>query len=157
MNEAHLHLLVNHLPIILPVAGLGILLAGLVFRSGILKRTAYILFMITALSAAAAAFSGEGAEEMVEDLPGVEHALIEAHEDAAGTFAILAYVLGAVSVLAFWASYARQPFEGLLAWLTAILAAVALFFAFGAGNSGGLIRHPEIETNAVTPHQEEDH
>ena len=38
MNQAHVHLAINHLPIILPIAGLLIFIGGLIFRSELVKR-----------------------------------------------------------------------------------------------------------------------
>lgn len=144
MNGAHLHLMLNHLPVILPLAGMGILLGGLIWRSGIVKRTAYILFIVSALFTVSASVSGEEAEEIAEKIPGVEHAFIEAHEEAAETFAIFSYALGAFSLLGFWASYSRQPFEGLLAWLALLICASALYFGLCTARTGGEIRHTEI-------------
>ena len=70
MNQAHFHLVVNHLPIIFPIVGLLILIGGIIFRSEIIKRAAYFIFIIGSLSALVAMNSGEGAEEIAENLPG---------------------------------------------------------------------------------------
>ena len=67
MNSAHFHLVVNHLPIIFPIAGLIVLAIGIGFKTEMVKRTAYFLFTIGAVSAAMAMNSGEGAEEVVEE------------------------------------------------------------------------------------------
>jgi hypothetical protein len=50
MNGAHWHLVLNHLPIILPIVGLIVLLSGLFLNSAILKRTALPIFIGAALA-----------------------------------------------------------------------------------------------------------
>ena len=77
MNDAHLHLVLNHLPIILPAIGLLIMMGGILFSSEIVKRTAYFVFILGAITAFAAFSTGEGAEEVVEKLPGVNEKLIK--------------------------------------------------------------------------------
>ena len=94
MNDAHLHLILNHLPIIIPVIGLLIITVGLILKSEILKRTAYFIFMLAALTAIPTFVTGEGAEEVIEKLAGVDENLIKTHEEIAEKFAILCYVLG---------------------------------------------------------------
>ncbi len=149
MNNAHLHLIVNHLPIIFPIAGLVILLFGIFTKSETSKRNAYILFIIGALSSIAAMATGEGAEEAVEHLPGVAENLIKIHEEAAELLAGLSYVLGAVSLAGLFASYKKLSFEKYVPFAALILAAAALFFGARAGTTGGEIRHTEIRSGAA--------
>lgn len=51
------------------------------------RNAAYLIFLVAAIGAAVANWSGEGAEELVDELSGVAHDNIEEHEDAA-TFAL---------------------------------------------------------------------
>ena len=66
MNEAHLHLTFNHLPIIIPIIGLLIMIGGILLKSEVIKRTAYAVFILGALATIPAFASGEGAEEIAE-------------------------------------------------------------------------------------------
>ncbi len=52
MNEAHLHLVVNHFPIIGTILGLGILVVGLLLKNNSVKNTAFFLFIVAAIFAA---------------------------------------------------------------------------------------------------------
>ena len=99
MNQAHWHLVLNHLPIIIPMIGLLVLIGGFVFRSETVKRTSFFIFILGALCTIPAFATGEGAEEIVEDLAGVDERLIKIHEEAAETFAILSYILGGLSLV----------------------------------------------------------
>jgi len=71
MDRAHAHLPINHLPIFGSVLG-GIALAyGLFTRSNKTKTAAYIVFVISAVGAGIAYFTGEGVHKTVENMPGV--------------------------------------------------------------------------------------
>ena len=83
MNDAHLHLVFNHFPIIVPIVGLLILVVGLVIKSNSVIRTAFGVFVLGAIMTFPAMYTGEGAEEIAEKLPGVTDALIETHEEKA--------------------------------------------------------------------------
>ena len=83
MNAAHLHLLLNHLPVIgIPIIGVFLLLA-LAGKQQALVRIALGFTVVLALLTVPVYLSGEPAEEIVEDLPGVPHAVLEEHEEIA--------------------------------------------------------------------------
>ena len=48
MNPAHYHLILNHLPIIVPVIGLLVMIGGHIFQIETVKRTAYFIFIFGA-------------------------------------------------------------------------------------------------------------
>ena len=52
MNDAHLHMVVNHFPIIGTIFGLGILITGIFMKHTVIKNVAYILFVVAAIFAA---------------------------------------------------------------------------------------------------------
>jgi uncharacterized membrane protein len=148
MNGAHWHLVLNHLPIIIPVIGLLIMISGFLFKSEILKRAAYCVIIVGALTAITAMSTGEEAEEIVEDINGVDERFIEVHEDAAETFAILLYILGGVSLVGLWANWKQKSFSNPVALATIIFTVVVLFFAKQTGTTGGEIRHTEIRADS---------
>lgn len=149
MNEAHWHLAVNHLPIIMPIAGLLTLLSGWIFKSDAVRKTAYLLFVVAAISAAVSMSTGEGAEETIEEMPGIEHSMIHEHEEAAEGLAAMLYALGVVSVVGIWAETKKTDWARWIPFLTLILALVALYMARQTGTSGGEIRHTEIRSGFV--------
>lgn len=157
MNGAHIHLLLNHFPIILPIAGLIILLAGMFIRSEHIIRTAYAIFIAAAITAAMAFFTGEGAEEMIEHMQGVSHDLIHEHEEHAEGFAIISYVLGITSLAALWGSIKQKPVSVFARYALILICLIGLFFGAQTGNSGGLIRHPEIGNGAAQPSEHQGH
>jgi uncharacterized membrane protein len=146
MNGAHWHLLVNHLPIIFPVVGVITMFTGLIFKSDAVKRMAFLIFIIGALTAIPSMSTGEGAEETVEHIAGVTENLIENHEETAETFAILSYILGGISLLGLWLSIKQNAFAKLGYIATLVFALVVIYFARQTGATGGEIRHSEIRT-----------
>ena len=105
MNEAHVHLAVNHFPIIGTIFGIGILIAGMVYKNNSIKNTAYFMFTIAAIFAAISMNTGEGAEEIVENMPDIGKQIIHEHEEIAEKFAILMYALGFFSLLSMFLTY----------------------------------------------------
>lgn len=149
MNNAHLHMVINHLPIIFPIAGIVVLLVGIFSKSEVSKRNSYLLFIIGALASIAAMATGEGAEETVENLPGVAESLIKTHEEASELFAGLSYVLGGASLLALLANFKGFKINNLMQFVVLAISAGSLYFAMEAGRTGGEIRHTEIRSGAV--------
>lgn len=144
MNQAHFHLVVNHLPIIIPIIGLIIMISGFILQSEIVKRTAYGIFILGALCIIPALATGEGAEEIVENIPNISKSYIKQHEEMAETFAISSYILGGLSLIGLWANIKQKKNSPIISICTIILAIVVLFFAKQTGTSGGKIRHTEI-------------
>lgn len=148
MNGAHLHLLVNHVPVLGLFFGLALLVAALWRRSTELTRTSLVVFALTAVAAIVVYLTGEPAEDSVEGLAGVSRALIERHESAALAATIGVGVLGGVALvgLAGFRRLAAVP-----RWFTSSSLVLALATAGLMGwtaNLGGQIRHTEIRAGA---------
>ncbi len=144
MNDAHLHMLVNHFPIIGSIFGLGILITGLVLRNNILKNTAYVLFIISAVFGFLSMSTGEGAEEMVEEMESVGHHIIHEHEEIAEKFILVMYATGIFSILSLIASIKKHKLAKISAIITLILAIAAVVLAKNVGTTGGEVRHTEV-------------
>ena len=149
MNDAHLHMVVNHFPIIGTILGLGILITGMILKNNSVKNTAYVLFVVSAIFAAFSMGTGEGAEELVEDMPSVGKQIIHEHEEMAEKLAIVLYVLGVISLAGLILSYMKNAKATLLSYLAVIVAIIGVFFAQQTGTTGGEVRHTEIRANAV--------
>ena len=143
MNQAHLHLMINHLPVITTLIATTLLLIGMVRKDSGQTRTALVLLVIAALAVVPTWMTGEGAEEVLEQSPGINEELIEEHEEWAnfgGGGITLAGVL-AVAAL-FLSRNARR--QRILHAVTAVTSLVAVLFAGITAWSGGKINHPEI-------------
>lgn len=150
MNDAHLHLLVNHFPIIGTLFGLGILIAGMLLKNNSVKNTAYILFIVAAIFAAFSMGTGEGAEELVEDLPNIGKQIIHEHEEIAEKFALIMYVTGFLGLLSLYTSIKNHKLAKTFSIITLIFALIAAVFAKSVGTTGGEIRHTEIRAISLS-------
>lgn len=148
MNDAHFHMVVNHFPIIGIIFGLGILIAGIVLKNKSIQNTAYVLFIICMIFGKISMFSGEKAEDIVEEL-GISHDLIHEHEELAENFMKVAYGMGLFAIISLIANVKNHPKAKLFAFLTLILAIVAAIMSKEVGTSGGEIRHTEIRENPI--------
>ena len=150
MNDAHWHLVVNHFPIIGTIFGLGILISGLVLKNKTAVNIAYILFVISAIFGFASMYTGEGAEEMVENLPNVGDQIIHEHEEMAEKAIVFMAILGILSFVNLFALIRSLSFAKILTYVTLIFSLLTFGIYAKTGNLGGQIRHTEIRTNAVT-------
>jgi hypothetical protein len=82
MNLAHLHFMMNHIPVLGSAFRLALLLFSVFRKSEELKKTAVGVFVIVALLAVPAYLTGEPAEDIVKPLAGVAEVAIEQHEEA---------------------------------------------------------------------------
>lgn len=153
MTDAHLHLVVNHFPIIGTILGFGILLAGIFLKNNTVKNVTYVLFIVAAIFAAFSMGTGEGAEEAVEEMPNIGKQIIHEHEEMAEKLAIVLYVLGVISLLGLYTNFKNHTKSKLVSYLALIIAAVGIFLAQQVGTTGGEIRHTEIRTNVTNAEQ----
>lgn len=144
MNLAHLHLLLNHFPIIGAVVGLGLFLISLVGKNDDLKRASLIIFAAMALLSLPAFFSGVGAQGAIVKLPGVSDTLIDRHEGAAILALFFMEITGALALVGLWQSH---KFSRPARWnVTTVLlfSLITVGLMTRVGTTGGDIRHPEI-------------
>lgn len=159
MNEAHFHLVVNHLPIVGILIGILVLLSGFLLKKSEVKITALGIFVFSALASIAAFYSGEGAEEIVERIPGISKTLINQHEESAELFFTVILILGGVSLVNMFLEIKKIKFASYGFILVILISLAAGVLAKNVGTSGGEIRHTEIrnDANLIQIQTEEDH
>jgi hypothetical protein len=144
MDFAHLHLLLNHVPIIGTMVGLGLFLLSFFANTQDLRRASFVVFVATALLTIPAFMTGIGAQVEILASGGVSNDLIQRHQGSAELTVWFMQITGAFSTVALWRS--RRPVRT-SRWNTVAV----LFFSLvtagllaRTGNTGGEIRHPEI-------------
>lgn len=146
MTAAHIHLLLNHIPILGSIFGLLLLSYGAFTSSNDIKSVSLLVFVITALITIPVYLTGDGAARIVHDLPGVSTAIIERHDNSA-TFTISAIeLLGVCSLIAWWLRRKGSAIAGAVLAVILILAAVSSGLAIWTGALGGQIRHTEVRS-----------
>jgi len=148
MSLVHIHLLLNHVPVV------GALFALLLFAAALLLRdvvsTKFALAFTVGLAAVAVAvyFTGEPAEQAVEHLAGVTRESIHQHEEAAELATIAIGILGALSVLTLLVFRARRAPRWVAAAGVVGMLAISALMGWTA-NLGGQIRHTEIQASSA--------
>src|SRR5580704_606601 len=144
MNLPHVHLLLNHFPIIGTIIALGLFLFALIGKSEDLKRASLVIFAGIALLAIPTYMSGNGAEEALRKLPGVSKNAIAAHNNAALIAIVFLELTGMFAWLGLWQSRRFRHMRGWTVGTVLLLSVITLYFASVTGNTGGQIRHEEI-------------
>lgn len=155
MDQAHIHLLIVHLPLFGAFFGLLVLTHGFWHKSEQTAIAAYNVFIVSAIGAAIAKFTGEGAEEAVEHIPGVLEGAIEVHEDAGFWAFVTMLVLGAASVLAIYLTRTKSSFTNTMSRIVLVMSAFCLIVVSRTAYLGGQIRHTEINSGGVNAAQGE--
>jgi hypothetical protein len=150
MNGAQIHLLLNHLPVILyPVTAM-ILLWGIIRKEPSVTILGSYFALLSALTTGAAYFTGEDAEDIVEKLQDFSKPLLHTHEELAEKVAVASIVVGVLALATLpivrnriAALKTARVQSTLVNALVIICIAMSVAFAFVA-HQGGLIRHTEI-------------
>jgi len=155
MDQAHIHLLIVHLPLFGAFFGMLVLAHGLWHKSEQTSIAAFNVFIISAIGAAIAKFTGEGAEEAVEHIPGVLESAIEVHEDAGFWAFVSMLVLGVGSIVALYLTKIKSTHANLLSRIVLALSLFCLLVVSRTAYLGGQIRHTEISGAGVVQPQSE--
>lgn len=144
MNWPHVHLMLNHVPVLGTVFGLALLAWGYWRKDLALQRAALVTFVVSALVALPVYFTGEPAEDAVERLAGVTDSTIEAHEEAALVSLIAVGVLGVLGIAGLL--FSRSRFSATIVRGAVGVAVVTVGLMAWTANLGGRIRHSELST-----------
>ncbi|GAB4328177.1 MAG: hypothetical protein OHK0038_01980 [Flammeovirgaceae bacterium] len=149
MNPAHIHLLLNHIPILGSLFGTILLAIGLVRKDKSLLHAGLLTLVIVSIISVPAFFSGEGAEEMIEKMPDISHDVIHEHEEIAEKAIWLMELVGLASLIAFFLHLKEHPLRYTVTIVVLVLAIANFGVMAKVGNTGGEIRHTEIRKEVI--------
>jgi hypothetical protein len=150
MSGVHLHLALNHIPVLGTIGVLLLLIVAMWSKSADLRRAAMGGFVLVGLLTIPVYMTGEPAEKAVKGLPGVTRPLIHEHEDAALFGMISASITGVIALVALLMEKKRP---GSVRALTITVLIVALWSSsvfIRVSYLGGLIRHTEIRDEGAS-------
>src|SRR4051812_4313309 len=148
ISGAHLHLLVNHAPLFGAIFALALLVASFIWAPDVLRRTALVVLVFTALSAVVADLSGDPAEDAIRGFPGVQRAVIHEHEEFADKSYIAASIVGVLALIGL-VRYRRAPVTQGVAFTALAGAAVVSGMMAWTALHGGRVRHTEVRPGAT--------
>ena len=151
LTWAHIHLMLNHIPVIGIGVVIAFLLAGRARGSRELEWVSLQMFVALALLTIPVYLTGSPASHQMRELPGVARETIQRHSSAADFAFASVEALGALSLgaLVRFRSPAAVPTRLITALLA--LALTALGLMIWTANLGGRIRHPEIGASNTVP------
>ena len=147
MSIVHIHLLLNHVPVVGAALGAVLLAYAVIRRSSEVAKLSLALFAALAVLTVAVFFTGEPAEEAIEHLPGFSDASVEAHEELALLSTIAFVALGALGLTALVYFHRRLLPRWVAVTGLALSLTISGMMAVTA-NLGGQIRHSEIRADA---------
>lgn len=150
LDAAHIHLMLNHVPVVGAPLLLLLLSIGLWRGSRELVGVTLALTALLAVVTGAVYLTGEPAEELVEHAPWFRESLVDTHEDHAAVALTAVLVTGVLAGVAF--ALRGRPRAGArlarVTWAGLFLSTLLLGWTAW---SGGQIRHEEVRTGAIAP------
>lgn len=144
MALSHLHLVLNHVPVIGAVIAFGLLLLALLRRSDDLRHAGLEVLVLVGLFTLPAYLTGVGGQRDVANRPDVLIAAVRAHHDAALLGGLSMLLTALLAWVGLWQTRrngrpAASVFGGVV-----LLTILTVALMGRAANLGGLIRHPEV-------------
>ena len=145
----HLHIVLNHFPLIGSVFVLGLLIASAYMKNDDMRRVSLILFVVLGLLAIPTYITGAAAGWAYQGRPDMSAQLLDAHRDAALLAFTFLGLTGIVSWLVLWRErrYGRTSNAGFIAVLA--LGFIALLTIIETGSLGGTVIRPELREGAM--------
>ena len=147
MNAAYIHLTLNHFPPIVAISSLLILVIGALWRSDQFLRAGFVLVAFAGLMAVPTFLSGDGAADIVKNMPGVNRQAISPHDESANVTVTIMVISGIAALAGLWI-YRRRELSRWSITLVIILALISSAAATYTAMLGGRIHHPETEMKA---------
>ena len=149
MDYTHLHLVLNHFPIIGTLIGTLFLLYGVIRKNQSLQNISIGCILAMALIAIPVFLTGEPAEENVENIPGISESVMETHEEAAELAFWVMEITGAISLISLIASKINKNAGQILIMVTLMASFISFGLMARTGYLGGKIRHSELNGNTT--------
>jgi len=151
MNWPHIHLIINHFPVIGFIFGLLFVLYAMIRKSDELKKTSLGFLVLVALITVPVYLTGDQAGDIMERLPDVSKSLVEQHAEAAAVSLTVAVILALVIFGGFFFFRRAAAIPRWFMALTLILTIVVNGLIAFTANLGGQIRHPETRKGFQLP------
>ena len=144
MDWVHLHLALNHVPV-LGTVFVGLLLGAALFRkSDELKRVSLVGFVALVVVSIPIKFTGDFASEKLAGAEWLDKSRMAAHEQSADQATTCMFLLGLAAGFGLWQGRGGRKVRSVTLWVVLALAAVTFLLMARTANSGGELRHEEI-------------
>ena len=157
MNPAHLHLILNHLPVMATLCGIVVMIYGMVKKSNVTLNASCLLFILASAGGILTYVTGEPAEEIVEGINQISESSIEEHEDSAGIALALIIMQGIMAAAGIWINANRPMLAAKFFRILFIFSFLCVLMVARTGYLGGLIRHTEVSATPSSTNHDHEH
>ncbi len=145
MNAAHIHIVLNHFPVIGMTFSFLFILASLKIRNTEFLRAGLALAVLTGALSAGAYVTGEPAEEYLKSQTQVSKQIIEEHEEAAEKAIWPIGITALLSAYALFTSFKKGSVSQKMVLGILFVNALAIGASAWTNNLGGQIMHKELQ------------
>lgn len=153
MNWVHLHLALNHIPVLGTLFVIMMLATALIKRSEELKRISLAWFVALTIISIPIKFTGDFAHEAVAESDWLSASGVAAHEQSADQATTGMFLLGLVSAFGLFQGRGQRPISGWVVGTTMFLTLVTFALMARTANLGGQLRHEEIRSGGFKDHR----
>lgn len=147
LNDAHLHLLVNHFPILGVVFSFLIVLYAFLRPSVETYRIASLLFVFSGIMSFVAYQTGGPAASFLKQYPEIVRSKIGAHAEFSDIALWVSLGTSAIVLIFLVVSYMRDRFPNWMRFTLLLSQLACIGLLSYASHLGALIRHVEIDPN----------
>lgn len=144
MNAAHLHLMINHIPVLGSVAVLVLILYSVLKKNRDVTRLTLKVAILIGLLSIPVFLSGEPAEDVIEHVLKTNDTFVERHEDFSGYALFMTELVAVVAVVGLVKSRTTADVSAKLIAALGIMAAVNAGMMGYTAYLGGQIMHTEL-------------
>jgi uncharacterized membrane protein len=144
VDFSHLHLLLNHFPIIGTIIAAGLFLTSFLLHGEGLRRSSLLLFVAMAFLTIPTFITGVGAQVKLVQDPTISNKLIQRHLGAAELSVWFILVTGGLAGIGLWQGGHRDRVAGWTLAGLAVFSLITIALMARTGNTGGDIRHVEV-------------
>jgi uncharacterized membrane protein len=148
INWAHVHLMINHVPVIGLSGTLLLLIYALVRQSEEVMMASFGALVLIALMTIAVFFTGQAAEDVVKNIPGVTESYIGRHEESADLSLTGIEVSGALALVGLFSRHRKGSIPKWNVFAVLVTLCLSAGLVLYTANLGGEIRHTEIRSTA---------
>ena len=143
MNGAHLHLVLNHIPVTGIIFSFFLLLFGTIKKNTSIINAGLIFTIIMSIFSTGAYLSGDEAEHVISKLIGINQDAIEDHQQIAVISLWVILINGIVASISLFSWFKSGKISKYLLWINIIMLFTGSILITKTGLTGGLIRHTE--------------
>lgn len=149
MNGPHIHILVNHAPMIITVLAALALAVGVVTKSEKVQYVGFWGLIILGVSSALAYYSGHSAAHYFVELDALSP-LVAPHEQSANVSWLIGVATGVLGAVSIWISLKHSSLRKWAIAASFISLLIVSFYMARTSNLGAQIMHREIRDDSLS-------